>query len=418
MIGPAADDGARTVGYNNVIFRPMGVIMTSTTAVSQRRYDFDWLRILAIAAVFIFHTGRAFDQGGWHIKNAVTTQGMSIWTQFMVLWLMPIIFIVSGVSVYFTADKKPGVLIKDKVLRLLVPLVVGAFSHVALQVYIEHVTQHGFTGSFFDFIPDYFQGFYGLGGNFAWMGLHLWYLLVLFIFSIILLPLFRWFKVSASGQRFVSRFTDFLSKGLNVYLLALPIGLLLIALDPDGLGLKDFGGWSVFIYLFFFVYGYLIVASERLQASVKRWRGLSLVIGLAGVGGLLYGIRNGDPNFGTPDFAVLMVVYALCAWGWLLAILGFGMKHLNRPSPRLSALNEAVLPFYVMHQTVIVIMDYFILPLPIPDPLKFIIVGVSAFTIIVTLYELIVKRVGVLRFLFGMKPFRTASIRALKTVEV
>lgn len=379
---------------------------------AQRRYDFDWLRILAILAVFIFHTGRAFDQGGWHIKNAVTTPGMSIWSQFMVLWLMPIIFIVSGVSVYFTADKRPGAFIKDKVLRLLVPLIVGAFSHVAVQVYIEHVTQHGFTGSFFEFIPTYFQGFYGLGGNFAWMGLHLWYLLALFIFSIVLLPLFRWFKVSARGQRFVTTLTDFLSKGLNVYLLAAPIGLLLIALDPDGIGLKDFGGWSLFVYIFFFVYGYLIVANERLQRSITRWRGLSLLIGIAGVGGLLYGVRNGDPAFGTPDFALLMVIYALCAWGWLLAILGFGLRYLNRPSPHLAALNEAVLPFYVMHQTVIVVLDYFILPLQIPAPLKFIVVGISAFTLVIALYQLVVKRVNVLRFLFGMKPQRPSPVRS------
>ena len=389
--------------------------MTSTT-VSQRRYDFDWLRILAILGVFIFHTGRAFDSGGWHIKNAVASQAVTIWSQFFVLWGMPLIFIVSGVSVFFTAHKQPGVFIKDKVLRLFVPLVVGAFTHIMLQVYIENVTQHGFTGSFFDFIPYYFQGLYGLGGNFAWMGLHLWYLLVLFIFSIVLLPLFRWFKLSDRGQRFVARFTDFLGTGLNVYLVTLPIGLLLIALDPSGIGFKDFGGWSLFIYPFFFVYGYLLVASEHLQQSIKRWRGLTLIVGIASVGALLYGVRNGDPTFGTPGFAVLMAVYAVCAWSWLLTILGYGMQHLNRPSPRLSMLNEAVLPFYVMHQTVIVTLDYFVLPLPIPDPLKFIIVGVSAFTIVVTLYWFVVKRVNVLRFLFGMKPLRPAAVRSNVTV--
>jgi glucan biosynthesis protein C len=88
------------------------------------------------------------------------------------------------------------------------------------------------------------------------------------------------------------------------------------------------------------------------------------------------------------------------------------MQHLNRPSPRLSALNEAVLPFYVMHQTVIVIMDFYILPLPIPDPLKFVIVGVSAFTIVVTLYWFVVKRVNVLRFLFGMKQLKPTLVQS------
>ena len=106
----------------------------------------------------------------------------------------------------------------------------------------------------------------------------------------------------------------------------------------------------------------------------------------------------------------------MCAWGWLLAILGYGMQHLNRPSPRLSALNEVVLPFYVMHQTVIVTLDYFVLPLPIPDPLKFIVVGVSAFTIVVTLYWFVVKRVNVLRFLFGMKPLKPAPVRSVATL--
>ncbi len=387
--------------------------MTPSKPAGQRRYDVDWLRVLAILAVFIFHTGRAFDTGGWHIKNAVTSQGMSIWTQFMVLWLMPIIFIISGASLYFTAHKRPGEFIKDKVLRLFVPLAVGAFTHIAVQVYIERVTHGQFVGTFFDFIPYYFQGFYGFGGNFAWMGLHLWYLLILFVFSLFLLPVFRWFKLSGSGQRFIAKANEFLGAGLNLYWLAVPISLLLIVLDPSSkLNIKDFGGWSLLIYVFFFLYGYLIVAGDRLQQSLQRWRWLSLIGGVAGVGTLLALVGDGDPIYGTTKWTIVFAIYGLCAWCWLSTILGFGLKHLDRNSPRLSELNEAILPFYVMHQTVIVCIDYFVLPLPIPDPLKFVIVGISAFAIIVGLYVGVVRRFNVLRFLFGMKPLKQIEVRS------
>jgi glucans biosynthesis protein C len=164
----------------------------SAQTTSNRCYDLDWLRVLLIGCVFIFHSGRFFDTGGWHVKNAETFFGVQVWTTFLANWMMPAIFVVSGASLFFALGGSNGKFIKDKVLRLLVPLVVGAFTHVAVQVYLERVTHHQFTGTFFEFLPQYFNGLYGLGGTFAWMGLHLWYLLVLFVFSILPLPLFRW----------------------------------------------------------------------------------------------------------------------------------------------------------------------------------------------------------------------------------
>ena len=181
----------------------------TTNTTSQRRYDLDWLRVILIGFVFIFHSGRFFDTGGWHVKNAETFFSVQVWTTFLANWMMPAIFVVSGASLFFALGGSNGKFIKDKVLRLLVPLVVGAFTHVAVQVYLERVTHHQFTGTFFEFLPHYFNGLYGFGGNFAWMGLHLWYLLVLFVFSILLLPLFRWLK--GRGARALSKFGDVLA---------------------------------------------------------------------------------------------------------------------------------------------------------------------------------------------------------------
>src|SRR4029453_9186485 len=167
--------------------------------------------------------------------------------------LMPLIFVISGMSTFYALGTRGvGRFVKDRALRLLGPLLVGIFTHVMLQVYLERVSHGQFSRSFFAFIPHYFYGFYGFGGNFAWMGLHLWYLEMLFIFSVLLLPLFRWLKHGA-GQRAAASLVGFLARPLAVYLLALPILLLLSALDPDsGLGQRNFGGWSLPIYILLF----------------------------------------------------------------------------------------------------------------------------------------------------------------------
>jgi len=118
-----------------------------------------------------------------------------------------------------------GKFLKDRTARLLVPLVVGIFTHAALQVYLERITHGEFRGSFIKFLPHYFDGLYAFGGNFAWMGLHLWYLGVLFVFSLICLPLLFWLK-RGSGVRLLHRLGGFLARTGVIYFLALPIVLL------------------------------------------------------------------------------------------------------------------------------------------------------------------------------------------------
>ena len=162
---------------------------------SIRRYDIDWLRVLAILVVFVFHCGRFFDTGGWHVKNPVRHEVVEVWTGFLCSWLMPLIFVISGAGTFYALGSKAVArFARDRAARLVVPLIVGIFTHVSLQVYLERSSFGKFKGSFIEFYPHYFEGFYGFGGNFAWMGLHLWYLEMLFVFSMILLPLFLGLK--------------------------------------------------------------------------------------------------------------------------------------------------------------------------------------------------------------------------------
>jgi glucan biosynthesis protein C len=385
----------------------------SPSASSARRYDIDWLRVLAILTVFIFHSGRFFDTGGWHVKNPSTYFGVQMWTVFLAQWLMPLIFVISGASIFFALSSRGnGQFVKDKALRLLLPLVVGIFTHIALGVYLERITHHQFAGSFFDFYPHYFEGLYGFGGNFAWMGLHLWYLEILFIFSLLFLPLFVWLK-RGSGRRLMDGFAALLAKSRLIYLLGLPIVVLLNVLDPRApLGRTDFGGWSLVIYVIFFLYGFILASSEQLQLTIQRLRWFSLEAGgILGVAlALTWGSSGTDPVFGTPGYALIFSMFGLSAWCWIQAILGFGMKHLNVNTPLLRRANEAVLPFYVMHQTVLLCVGFFVTQWPIPDFLKAVIISASSLVIILGLYEFLIRRHNLLRFLFGMKPLRSAPL--------
>jgi glucan biosynthesis protein C len=376
-----------------------------------RVYYLDWLRVLAILTVFIFHCGRFFDQEEWHVKNPVTYFGAEVWTYFLAGWLMPLIFVISGASIFYALGKGGvGKFVKDRTLRLLVPLVVGACTHIAFQVYMEYRFQYRFNGTFLAFLPRYFHGFRDFGGNFAWTGIHLWYLLALFLFSLIFLPLFLWLK-GGSGKRLLSWLGGFLAKPGAVYLLAVPGTLLIPYLDPDRfLTSRDWGGWGLPLYVPYFLAGFLFVSHEGLQARIRRQRWWSLAAGVACFGAMLgVALTQEDPVFGTRVYSLFYSLFSLFSWSFMLAILGFGMQHLTFNTRFLPYANEAVLPFYILHQTVIVSVGFYVVRWPIPDLLKFVIIAASSFAIIMLLYECLIRRVNVLRFLFGMKPLRKAA---------
>jgi peptidoglycan/LPS O-acetylase OafA/YrhL len=376
------------------------------TKLVQRKYDLDWLRVIAIFLVFVYHCSMIFAPDPFQIKNPVIYQYIDDISAFVGLWGMPLIFIVSGASVFHALGKhSPGKYITGMIARLLVPLVVGIFTHCALQVYVESIHKGTFTGSFFAFYPHYFDGMYAFGGNFAWMGMHLWYLEALFLYSMLCLPLYLWLKTRTSGQRLLGHLGDFLGKPGAIYLLALPAILLINLFDPDGLGTSVLGGWSIFNYLFFFISGFLIISSAKLQANIRRLRWVSLAAGIIiwGIFDIIWGAL-GDPSFGTWQYAIGTIFWCLCAWCMLLSVLGIGFQYLNRNTTFLRYANDAVLPFYILHQSIILPLAFFVVQWAIPDLLKFLIILSASFMVVMVLYEFLVRRVNPLRFLFGMKP--------------
>ncbi len=369
--------------------------------VSKRLYYLDWLRVLAILTVLVYHSSRFFNMEVWHVKNPTWYPWVEVWNRFATAWLLPVLFVISGASLFFAVGKGgAGKFVKDKALRLLVPLLVCDFTHASLQVYLERLTHGQFSGSYFQYLPTYFFD------DFEWEGMHLWYLWVLFLFSVLLYPLMRWFK--GRGQDVLGNVGDWLARPGAVYALALPAILLAVLFDYQNT--PHNAGWNFFVYLWLTLAGFLVVSRESLQASIQRLRWLSLPIGLVLVGLSILLVGLGElPAFGTWGYTLGWGVRALGSWCCVLAVLGFGRKYLDFSTSFLKYANEGVLPFYILHQTVLLIVGYFVVDWAIPDLLKWLIILPVSFILIMVLYEFLVRRFNVMRFLFGMKPLPKAA---------
>jgi glucans biosynthesis protein C len=378
-----------------------------------RRYDVDWLRVLAMMAVFLFHCGRFFDTENWHVKSARTSVAASFLTLIIaVQWMMPLFFVLSGISTYHSLSVQNWrQFLVSRFKRLAVPLLFGIFVVIApYQVYLERISHGLYTGSFWSFYPQYFAGWYGSGGNFAWMGLHLWYLEILFVFSVITLPLLLALR-SRVGDRLLQALSTTMKVPGTIFLLAIPIALMEFLADSPALAKfaggflnqRGFGGWSLLPYLAIFILGFVLARGKETTKAIESHRIAAALVALAtfGLGYFLIKMR------GLPESSVgFALIRGVLCWSCLIAICGFGARHLRSSNRFLKYANDAVLPFYILHQTVILAIGFHVIQLDAPLWLEYAIIVLTSFAATIALYELLIKRVNVLRFLFGLKPRR------------
>lgn len=379
-----------------------------STVTSNRKFELDWLRVLSILVVFLYHSTRFFNLGDWHVKNVHTFVWVEMWNVFATSWMMPLFFIISGASLFYAIGKSGGWprFYADKFLRLMIPVMIASVTHSTLQVYLERLTHGQFSGSFFSFLPVYFNGVYlgiGMPGNFAYHGMHLWYLFFLFVYSLICYRLFIWLK--GSGREVLNRITSLLTRPGLMYLgFSIPL-LIMKVLIPQAVLDIGAGGWGFLYYLWFLISGFMIVSSKRLHQHILDQRWISLLLGAGLSAAYLYQLFSPSrvvfPAWISDWIYTLLSIFS--AWSLLFAILGFGMRFLAFDRPLLRYANEGVLPFYILHQTVLLGIGYYVMTWEIHDAIKWVIVFISSFIVIITLYTLFIRKLELLRFLFGMK---------------
>jgi glucan biosynthesis protein C len=354
-------------------------------------------------SIFLFHNNRFFTLGDWHISNAERSLASTIFEETLNMWMMPLFFILSGAAVYYSLKSRTvGQFVRERTTRILVPLIgIGMFILGPVQIYLERLTHGEFSGNLFQFYPHYFDGLYGFGGNFAWMGVHLWYLMDIFVFSLIALPLFL--PYGQTGKSILSRLASKLN-GLWVSLLIFLLFLVVAGVVRDLAGLgwtEEMGSWDVLSYFVFFIYGYLILSREGIQDMLSRYCLAALIAALLLT--LAHLVLTFVPSLNSVYNSWPADLRGLCVWCWIVAFLGIGSRFLNYSNNFLRYANEAVLPFYILHQPIILSIGYFVVQWDLPIIAKYFIIASTSFMAIMVLYELLVRRINVLRFLFGMR---------------
>lgn len=332
-------------------------------------------------------------------KSAETSAVLSYWViGFLGQWHMPLLFLLAGASTRFALGfRSGGQYARERFTRLVVPLLFGVLVVVPPQAYYARLTQGRPPASFAGFLAEYVASeFSDLSGYFGtFTPGHLWFILFLFVFSLAGLPLFGWLKADA-GRRWIARLAGFAARPGMPFLFAIPLALAEV--------LPDIGGKNPFWYFALFALGFVLAADDRFQDSIDRHRAVALALGLVTMAFGFYlstlGLR---PEPFSPADAALHFLGHFSGWFWLIAILGFGHRRLNASSALLRYASEASYPFYILHQTVIVAIGYYVVRWDMGIAAKFGLIVVASFAATLAGYE-VVKRFNPTRWLFGMKP--------------
>jgi glucans biosynthesis protein C len=415
--------------------RPQGEGPVSVPAAS-RRPELDVMRALVVAGLVVFHSAMVFASGtSWFINDPRPSPGFTVFLLWGSLWGMPLLFVVSGMGArYALRSRSARSFLRERLGRLGVPLLTGLVLLVAPMFYLNRLGEPGFHEPYWRFWLRFLNpaaiatgipatGTWHSGGD-ELDPAHLWFLFSLLVFSIVLVPAFGWLR-RPHGARLIDRLAGLTERHPTAALLvaAIPIMAVEAALGPD----KNTGGWERLTYLFFLLYGYLLACDRRFEQTVRRLRwwalsGAVLASVLLAVAAKLVDPSGADPMSGvTPP---LSATQGLAGWLWTTAILGVAgtvaARFTARPSgspaespahpPRWHRVasygNEAVLPFYVLHEPVIVAVAWVIVRWPAPLLVKYLSVVAASFVLTLALYEGLVRRFQLSRFLFGMKPTR------------
>lgn len=401
---------------------PSDLLEFETAGPSSRLHYLDWLRVVLILGVFLYHALHPFDSTiDWHIKNDEQSIIVMLILILVIPWGMPLFFLVSGAGSKFSLRRRSNrQYIRERVLRLAIPFVIGSILLTPVQKYFEARHWGDYEGSFFGYLPD-------LWGDITptmWFspltltewGLHLWFLAFLFLYSAMAVPIFNWFKTDR-GRTFIARLGRMVEKRGGILLFVIPLTLVRVAIQPF---FPEEHSWLDFVYSFvFFVMGYVIYSDTRFLTVIRRDRWLLLACGLAGMmGGGAMGAIAGDElfewtsSFVMPWSPIVMLTFALTAWGWALFVLDLARAHWDKPSRWLDYGNESIMPFYLFHQPVIIVLAFYVVQWNTGILPKMIVVVFGSFVLTMVAYEALIRRVKPFRAAFGMKPKIRASASA------
>lgn len=344
---------------------------------TDRRYDIDWLRVITIGLLLIYHITIVFQPWGVFIGFIQSDKSMeSFWVPMTMIniWRIPLLFFISGMGVCFAIRKRSWKqLIAERTRRILIPFLFGVLFIVPIHIciwqyyYVQEITYSPAEG-------------------------HLWFLKNIFLYVILLSPVF-YYLIKNENQAFVIWLKEVFKSPLGFLLIVLVFVLEAILINPEIYELYALTWHGFVLGMISFLFGFIfILSSETFWPAILKWRWYFLTIAL-----LLYMVRYFVFDLKSPNYAM-----SAESTMWIFTVFGFAYTYLNYPSKTLHYLSQGAYPIYIIHMVFLYLGSALILPIDVPVYFKFILLVIFTFTGSFTSYE-IIRRIHFLRPLFGLQ---------------
>ncbi|HET7203828.1 MAG TPA: acyltransferase family protein [Steroidobacteraceae bacterium] len=378
-----------------------------------RRHDLDWVRVSAFGLLVLYHVGMYYVTWDWHVKSPAASPALE---PFMLLtgpWRLALLFLVSGVASAYLLEKRSTRFLAERSRRLLVPLLFGMAVIVAPQAYYEVVEK--LPGGYHDGFLAFYGRYLAADGSFCrgddclvlptWN--HLWFLAYLWVYTGLV-----WIALRVAGPAKVARARASLERRLAgaaavvVPMLVLAgVRVLLVGrFEPTHALVDDWYNHAQYFPVF--VLGFLLARAEAFWTALERYRWHAVSLAVPTCAALVWyfwwaGFSDANPP---PELAryVQRVLWGVNEWAAIVAVLGFAYRFRNFDSRALRYLVPAVLPVYILHQTVIVVLAHNLQRFAIPPVIEGAFLLIATFVACFAGYEA-VRRVPWLRPLFGLK---------------
>ena len=373
----------------------------ATTGATERRYGLDWLRIGAFGLLIVYHIGMFFVPWDWHTKTAEPLEWLELPMLSINPWRLSLLFLISGVaSRVLLAKSDAGGFTRSRSRRLLIPLLAGMVLFVAPQPWAELSEKAGYSGGFAYFwLHDYFE-FGASTGLILPTYNHLWFVAYLWLYTMLLalaaLAPAAWrAKAQAAFDRCFGGWRLLVLPVLTLWLLR---ATLFPVFGETHILFNDLYGHLGYGFAFFFGVG--LARSDGLWRQLTQgWRSAAL-LGIGGYALIVFFYLTTPGDASELQTLVARLARSVQAWGIILALLGLAQRHLHHDSPARRYLTDAIFPYYIAHQTIIVLVGHALKTHGLGAGTEFAIILAATVIGCAATYEL-ARRVGWLRPLFG-----------------
>ena len=352
---------------------------------AMRKYYIDNIRVFCILLLFPFHTAMIFNNYGeaFYILGKPNFPA-SLFTVIVYPWWMTLLFVIAGMSSYYAlTHRTTGEFVKERVNKLLIPLLVGIVTIVPIQTYIADVFHNGYKGNFFEHYSVFFTKVSDLTGYDGGLTpAHLWFMLYLFIVSMLMVPVMK---------KYVNRTKKSSFDKMN-YIMIFLLFIIVLIFTP----ILDVGK-SVGEAFACFAIGFFIFSSDAIQERLKKNVWVSGILAL-----VFLGIRVYMWICGKGHGLFWDIEHRMYSWSGILFWLGLGKKYFDGSNKRMAYLSKAAFPLYYFHQTILVVLGYFVLKYIDVMWAQYVIICIGTFLLTLLCYE-IFRRNKVTAKLFGIK---------------